>query len=722
MESPLMSFVEELKRRNVFRVAIAYVIIAWLLLQVGDTLAPALHLPESVNTALAFFLILGFPLALFLAWAYELTPEGLKKEKDVDRTKSITHVTSRKLDYVTIAVLILALGYFAFDKFMLDPLRDTELVQATTELATKSGKEQTNGKSIAVLPFVNMSDDTGNEYFSDGISEEILNALAKVEGLKVAGRTSSFAFKGRNEDLRTIGEALGVSHILEGSVRKAGVKVRITAQLIKADDGFHLWSDTYDRELTDVFAIQDEIAQAIFNQLQVHLTIEQGDIRFASSTADPEAFDLYLEARQKIYIRRRAPLEEAAELLDRAIAIDPGYAPAHAQRGITHMLLSDRQYGTIPAAEAYEQAKLMLDQALSLDLESAEAWAGRGLYLFNMGDHEQASEALRRALAINPSLVNARNWLANSLLLAGDLEGSYRARQEVLVRDPLYLPGINNLMDDYFLYGDVEKAQALLDRVRPYVPASRILVLYEGVLHFVAGRVAESLPYFESAHEMDPEIQATKGTFSRALLYSWQNERLAEVGLDEYRVYALMRLDRPEEASILARELAAIDNNIAALFRLLVEQGHHAELIDYVESRWPDLQAFEADFPERDGWSEHNYLGQIAFCYQRLGNQEKFQEALSRYKATLDYQRRIGANNHSFAFAEAVYAVLAGDHETALSKLERAFEGGFTVNPKLSKTWPMFEPLDGGPRFEVIIDRMVEHLNSERAKMGLALL
>lgn len=695
----------ELKRRNVVKVAVAYAIVGWLLVEIATTVLPTFEAPPWVTQTIVFVIVLGFPLALLFAWAFELTPEGLRREKEVDRSDSITHQTGRKLDFLIIGVLGLAVVYLFADKFFW-----AEEPSMLTPVVTE--------QSIAVLPFVNMSDDASNEYFSDGISEEILNALAKVENLKVAGRTSSFAFKARNEDLRTIGEALGVSHIVEGSVRKSGVNVRITAQLIKADDGFHLWSDTYDRELTDVFAIQGEIAQAILGQLRVHLTGEQDDIHFVASTADLEAFDLYLEAKQKIYMRQREPLEEAAELLDRAIAIDAGYAPAYAQRGITAMLLRDEAYGTIPAAEASAQANLMLDQALLLDPESAEAWAGRGLYLINMGEHEQASEALRRALAINPSLVNARNWLANSLFLAGDIEGAFRVRKEVLVRDPLYLPGIDNLLDDYFLYGDIEMAQVLLDRVRPYMPASTITALYEGVTHFVAGRVADSLPYFELAVEMEPENQSPKSPLSRALLYSWQNERLTEVGLDEYKVYALMRLGRMEEALILARKLAANDGNVAALFRFLIEQERCAELIDYLESRWPSLQAFETDFPERDGWSEHNYLGQIAFCYQRLDNQEKFQGALTRFKAALDYQRRIGANNHWFAFAEAVHAVLAGDHEVALSKLERALEGGFTVNPQLSKTWPMFEPLDGDPRFEGTLNRMVEHLNSERAKMG----
>jgi TolB-like protein/tetratricopeptide (TPR) repeat protein len=721
--SQTLSLFNELKRRNVFRVAAAYIIVGWLLLQVSDTLVPALRLPDWFHSGVAFLLIMGFPVALIFAWAFEMTPEGIRKEKDVERSQSITRITGRKLDFTIIGLLALTLAYMAIDKFLLAPDRAAEpqasAISSPAEPAVVPEEEKASQNSIAVLPFVNMSDDAGNEYFSDGISEEILNALAGVEDLKVAGRTSSFTFKGRNEDLRTIGEALGVSHILEGSVRKAGMQVRITAQLIKADDGFHLWSETYDRELTDIFAIQDEIAQAIFDQLKVHLTGEPGEMQFTFSSADPEAFDLYLEAKQKTYSRERAALQESATLLERAIVLDPGYAPAHAQLAITTLLLSERVYGTIPWQESLDKAEAALDQALSLDPESAEVWTGRGLYLYRLGEYQEAVAALRRALAINPSLVDARQWLANSLNRLGELDESFRARKEVLVRDPLYLPGINMLLDDYFLFGEIEEATELMDRVRPYLPAERTLTHFDGVLLFHAGRVAESLPYFDAYIEMSPDSQIVKGSFSRALLYAWQNERLAEEGQYEYRVYAMMRLGRNEEAEELAWDLAENENSVAALFRLLVEQRRCSELIEYLESRWPDLAAFETDYPERDGWSEHNYLGQISYCYRRLGDETKFQDALSRFEAALKYQRGLGANNHWFLFAEAVHAVLAGDNETALSKLEKSLEGGFTVDPQLSKTWPMFEPLDGDPRLQAILDRMVEHLNAERAKMGL---
>ncbi|HET6563930.1 MAG TPA: hypothetical protein VFG52_00845, partial [Xanthomonadales bacterium] len=271
-----LSFLEELKRRNVVRVGVVYLIAAWLLAQVADLMLENFNAPEWVIQSILVVLIIGFPIALIFAWAFELTPEGIKKEKDVDRSQSITPQTGRKLDFMIIGILAIALAYFIWESRF--ESTESDMPATSTVIPAQSGIQEpsseaivasaespaiaaeASAKSIAVLPFVNMSSDPEQEYFSDGISEEILNSLAKVKELKVAGRTSSFAFKGENQDLRQVGETLGVANILEGSVRKSGNKVRITAQLIQVDDGFHLWSESYDRELTDVFAIQDEIS------------------------------------------------------------------------------------------------------------------------------------------------------------------------------------------------------------------------------------------------------------------------------------------------------------------------------------------------------------------------------------------------------------------------------------------------------------------------------
>jgi len=246
-----MSFIKELKRRNVIRVGAAYAVAAWLLIEITATTFPILKLPDWSVTLVTVLVLVGFPLALIFAWAFELTPEGLKKEKDIDRSESITHITGRKLDFMIIGMLVVALGYFAFDKFVLDPSRDAELVKATTEAVTEqtaeTGNAETADKSIAVMAFVNMSDDPGNEYFSDGLADTVLHMLAQVPGLRVAARTSSFQFRDQSLDVAKIGEQLNVGTILEGSVQKSGDKIRVTAQLIDVSNGFHLWSGNFDR-------------------------------------------------------------------------------------------------------------------------------------------------------------------------------------------------------------------------------------------------------------------------------------------------------------------------------------------------------------------------------------------------------------------------------------------------------------------------------------------
>ena len=233
-----MSFFDELKRRNVFKVVIAYVVSSWLVAQVAELAADSFGAPDWVMKMFITLLALGFPFVIIFSWAFEMTPEGIKKEKDIDRSQSVTATTGQRLNHTIIGLLVLALGYFVFDKFVTTP-DGGQLVQATTPKSAES--EQDN--SIAVLPFVNMSDDSANEYFSDGLSEELLNLLAKIPELKVAARTSSFHFKGKTGDVADIGKQLKVAHVLEGSVRKSGNQVRITAQLVKTADGYHLWSE-----------------------------------------------------------------------------------------------------------------------------------------------------------------------------------------------------------------------------------------------------------------------------------------------------------------------------------------------------------------------------------------------------------------------------------------------------------------------------------------------
>ena len=374
-----MSLFAELKRRNVFRVGIAYVVATWLLLQVVDVLSPIFVLPDWAPKLIFLILSVGFIPVIIFSWAFEMTPEGIKRESEISRADSITHHTAKKLDMITIGLLVAAIATVALDRVLPEPVPAEaahESITATgAEIPAEAEKVQAAQKSIAVLPFVNMSDDASNEYFSDGISEEILNALARVKDLKVAGRTSSFAFKGRNEDLREIGSALNVSHILEGSVRKAGNRVRITAQLIKVEDGYHVWSENYDRELDDVFAIQDEISIAILQQLKAHLVGEEST---AVARTDTQAYELYLLASQRIYERNQASLQMASDLLKEAIAIDPGYAPAIAQLGIATLLLSEVSYGDIPAREADSLATGYFHQALELDPNQAEAMSRTG--------------------------------------------------------------------------------------------------------------------------------------------------------------------------------------------------------------------------------------------------------------------------------------------------------------------------------------------------------
>ena len=698
-------------------------VVAWLVAQVLQLVFESFGTPAWAIKSVLVLLATGLPFALFFAWAFELTPEGLKKEKDVDRSQSVTHKTGHLLDRSIIAVLVVALGYFVWESRKnaseepVSPTAGLEVDGGTVEKKDLTTLE-TTAKSIAVLPFVNMSSDAEQEYFSDGISEEILNSLAMVKELKVSGRTSSFAFKGQNQDLRQIGEALGVEHILEGSVRKSGTTVRITAQLIKVNDGFHLWSGTYDRELNDVFAIQDEIAAAILEQLKKALIgFETETIVAASARTDSEVYDLYLLARQRIYERKRLSIESAVELLDKAIAKDPAYAPAYAQRGIAALLLSDRNYGDTPRTEAGIQGMLYLDKAVELDPNLAEAWAGIGLYHSNRpAGHLEGIEALEKALSINPNLIDASNWLQVIYGGSGEEAKALTILEDMVERDPLYPPGYANLIQAYNNLGQQEKSWALLERIKPFLPGDPQVLQAEASTWLSLGEVAKAVPMLESALLQQPSDAVVNNILGFALLRTGQFEQVIERSNPWLKAFALSQLNRREEAMIIASELAS-NGRVGAMIYQLYAADEYEKLIEFVESRWADLAEYESKYP--NGGGGYGSMLNIARAYAQTGNEVSFNDAMARVRAAHDHAIEQNIADPFFWADEARYYVLAGDQGKALDLLEQAIDKGMFISVKFTSVWREMEAIAGEPRFEAVQARSLEKVNIERVKLDL---
>ncbi len=705
-----MSFFQELKRRNVVRVGLAYALVCWIVLQIIDVITPIFDLPIWAPKLVFVMLAVGAIPALIFSWAFEITPEGLKKEADVDRSKSVVGTTGRKLNYVIVAVLVLAVVLLLVERQSVD-------LSDAPGLTDDAVAEVVEEKSIAVLPFVNMTSDPEQEYFSDGISEEILNSLAAVRELKVAGRTSSFAFKGKNQDLRLIGDALGVSHILEGSVRKAGEQVRITAQLIQADNGFHLWSETYDRELVDVFAIQDEISAEILKQLKLRLLNDSAVVAEADRT-NPQAYELYLKARQRIYGRVGSEIELAVKELDEVIALDPQYAPAFAQRGIATMLLSEEQYGSLPAKEAHRRGKRFADQALELNANLAYGWAARGLYL---GDDsvnaEEAIDSLAKALEINPNLIDASNWLNNTLRDVGDMSGALEVISELVERDPFYRPAFGNAIQQFNSLGQTEKAEELLQRMARLDPDSPDILMGRSINYLFSGKLGESLQAMEERQALGSMDGVSRGYLSTGLIGTQQYQRALDEG-DRFRtVVPLYELERKEEAYALARSFAA-EGYPQDLFYLYLRDNREQALVDYVAERWPSVEVFA----EENVGNEYGYdsISNLALAYQRLGDQQRFSASIATLERHNSKMLEQGITNGALSVSVAHQHAMQGDLDAAFEQLQAAVEKGFSRPGVPTDFEPHFHLLTDDSRYADIEETMRANLNRNRAVVGLA--
>jgi TolB-like protein/tetratricopeptide (TPR) repeat protein len=420
------TFFGELKRRNVYKVAVAYAVVAWLLMQVASQIFPFFEIPNWAVRLVVLLLIIGFPVALIIAWAFELTPEGIKRTEAADAARQ--HSRGRMWIAVVVVAAMLSLGLFFLGRYTAG--RATPRV---TEAAIASNAL----KSIAVLPLVNTSGDPSNEYFSDGLSEELIAVLAKIPELKVIGRSSSFFFKGKSGDSAAIGQKLGVANLIEGSVRKQGDRVRIVAELISAADGRSLWSETYDRELKDVFAVQAEIAKSVAEQMKVKLLGETVRSDVAGSSENPAAHNAVLQS--DFYFQQLTPesVRRAIEFLNEAVRLDPNYALAYAK-----LSQAWRQYAVSFAAndapKAYEEARRAADAAVRLAPDLVEVRMTVGLLALTPGlDFVAAEKDFRQALQSSPNNAAAKNALTSSLFAQGRLTEAEEACREALSLDPL---------------------------------------------------------------------------------------------------------------------------------------------------------------------------------------------------------------------------------------------------------------------------------------------
>ncbi len=484
-------------RRNVARVALVYIIVAWVTIQVVDVMFPALHVPEWAISITAALIIIGFPFALIFAWAFEITPEGIKREKEVDRSQSITTNTGRKLDFMIIGALAIAVTFLLFDKLVLTESED-EVAKAGTPDRTTEMSAKAPEKSIAVLPFVNMSGDIENEYFSDGLSEELLNVLAKMPELKVVGRTSSFKFKGTNEDLRMIGQQLGVAHVLEGSVRQSGLKVRITAQLIDTETGFHLWSETFDRELDDIFAIQDEISASVAAALKVTLLGEEvAKPAEIHGTENVEAYNAFLQGRYFFQHETFENLEKAIGFLERAIEIDPAYAAAYAELS----LAQQRWVGGYPNSPDFTTgmpiARQYAERALTLDDNLPEAHIAMAVIHSGYDwDWEAAEREVKRALDLDPSNLFALRELADIHYGWGRFDEAISVLKSTLELDPLSLRMMSGLGDALVAAGRYEEGIAAFQRAMAIDPSIARQNVGIGYALMLLERFDEASTYF----------------------------------------------------------------------------------------------------------------------------------------------------------------------------------------------------------------------------------
>ena len=749
-----MSFFDELKRRNVIRVAIAYVVVGWLIMQFADVVLNNIEAPGWVFQVIMLVLAIGLPLVLLFAWAFEMTPEGIKREKDVDRSQSITPHTGKKLNNTILILMALAIGYLLFDKFSTpaQPGSDhfsQQTTGQTTDTSEKSAltpveaipEPAVNRQSIAVLPFDNRSRNVDDEYFTEGIHDDLLTNLARIASLKVISRTSVTQYKDTEKTIPQIAEELGVATVMEGAVQRSGDTVRINVQLIDAQTDEHLWAEIFDRELTaeNLFAIQSEISQKIAEALEATLSPEETQRINNFPTQSMEAYNAYLRGRQLLPQRNAKDLALAMESFEEAVKLDPGFALAWV--GIAESANLLEVHGTLNPDTKNQIMQSAIDNALQIDPNLGEAYVSQGSLLDDLGQSEQSEAAYKRAIELSPNYATAYHWYSILINDTNDrLQESLALINKAEQLDPLSPIIKQNIAGLYSRMGRYDEAEATYKQILAANPefSSGMVNMGWSLYGLDKGRLDEGITITRAAHRVDPGkissliVEYTfwigLGDYQRAQIVYQQMETL-DAGhrwLPAAKGYTAIRQGRYAAAKEEGLYLLQNFNSLAPqrhAFRILARSGAYEQariVLLKIEPRYSD--------PEQ--WSDILNEGTGDACIVGLTLLRTGDEQLGRELLTVsaNYWEQTAPLyiQHADIYPSFECHAYLGKVEKAIDALEISLEHGhvlrnwlgIAVNPELRmlQEHPRFAAMDEKARAE--LERQREHLAQLEAEAG----
>ncbi len=661
----MKSFLAELKRRNVYKVAVAYAVVGWLLIQIATQVFPFFEIPNWAVRLVVLLIIAGFPIALVMAWAFEMTPEGLKRTENISADEKVPQWSQRKFAALIVTIALIAAGLLAF-----------QLLRApkTGSVATR------NNKSIAVLPFASLSEDKANAYFADGIQDEILTRLSKIAELKVISRTSTQQYQSKPGNLSEIAKQLGVAHILEGSVQKSGDSVRVNVQLIKAEGDSHLWAETYDRKLTDIFTVESEVAQRIASSLEARLSGREKEQVADIPTKNPEAYDAYLRGLASLNQQGFAPIERAIEYLQKAIELDPQYAQAWAQLGIAESQKSG--YEHTPAQ--LERARVAAETAIRLQPDSAETHEGLATYFYySLHDFDRALLELDQARSRDPNNPEVLLYIGLIKRRQGKLDEAIEYQHKATLFDPRNSDIWTSLSGSYRGKRDFRTSREMIDRALAISPDELELVGYKAETYTAEGNL-DAADEVLRGHQLHP---GTEAFFQRT--YSLVCRRR----FDE----ALKSFEAPENATTKFPPLMAARRKIF-LGELHFFAGHTSEAHQLLEEGRRELTAL------RDGGNTSaDVLDPLVEANGFLGDRPQLdREADALLKETAPDKWRYGLAEQTVA---AAYSVI-GAADRALPLIEHALSVDCDTSLTVAnlRQHPVWDRIRDDPRFKKLED------------------